>query len=398
MDYKRIILKPGKEQSLRRHHPWVFSGAIANTEAKIYEGEIVDIYSNKNEFLGCGYYQSGSIAVRMLSFTKTKINDDFWYQKIINAKEYRESVNIKFRDNLNVFRLIHAEGDGIPGLIVDLYNNIAVFQAHTSGIYYLRNVIAEVLLHIYKSKLNAVFDKSKDYLIHEKEDEQKPDFIINTSNQQVFQSEVTENGHRFIVDFEKGQKTGFFIDQRENRHLLSTYSKDKSVLNTFSYTGAFSIYALKAGAKLVHSVDSSEYAIELCTRNVSINNLNSDKHIAYCSDVFEFIKGKKFDYDIIIIDPPAFAKHIDMRHKATIGYKTLNASVFNKVKKGTMVFTFSCSQAVDRQLFENTIRAAAIETDRKIRILHRLSQPVDHPVSIYHPESEYLKGLVLYVE
>ncbi len=356
------------------------------------DGEIVSVYSNKDEFLGMGHYSNGSIAVRIISFVETTIDDAFWINKINKAYELRKTAGLAGRADLNVFRLIYAEGDGLPGLVVDYYNGTCVLQAHSVGMYNNRHAIAEALKNIDGLEVKAVYDKSSESLFKGK-GESRNEYLFGSRSEEP----VNEHGHQFLVDWETGQKTGFFIDQRENRKLLAQFCKDKVVANTFCYTGGFSIYALNAGAKEVHSVDSSKKAIELTDKNVAQNGF-SERHKSFAMDTFDFLEGKEDVYDVIVLDPPAFAKHIDARHHAVMGYKRLNAEALRRIRKGGILFTFSCSQVIDKRLFESTIMSAAIVAKRNAKILYRLSQPPDHPVNIFHPEGEYLKGLAIYVE
>lgn len=388
----RISLRSGKDESLRRNHPWVFSGAIKKMTGDPVDGEIVSVYSNKDEFLGMGHYSNGSIAVRIISFVETTIDDAFWINKINKAYELRKTAGLAGRADLNVFRLIYAEGDGLPGLVVDYYNGTCVLQAHSVGMYNNRHAIAEALKNIDGLEVKAVYDKSSESLFKGK-GESRNEYLFGSRSEEP----VNEHGHQFLVDWETGQKTGFFIDQRENRKLLAQFCKDKVVANTFCYTGGFSIYALNAGAKEVHSVDSSKKAIELTDKNVAQNGF-SERHKSFAMDTFDFLEGKEDVYDVIVLDPPAFAKHIDARHHAVMGYKRLNAEALRRIRKGGILFTFSCSQVIDKRLFESTIMSAAIVAKRNAKILYRLSQPPDHPVNIFHPEGEYLKGLAIYVE
>jgi len=391
-NYKIIQLAKGREHSIKRYHPWIFSGAIKQKDKNLIEGDIVKILSDKNEVLGIGHFQNGSIAVRILSFKDETINQNFWNEKITSAYQTRLSLGLANNNDLNVYRLVFAEGDNLPGLIIDMYNGTAVIQTHTIGMYQCLEQITTALKNVLKENLKAVYSKSKETL--------PLPFANNVINGYLFGKEtnnlVNEYGNKFKVDWINGQKTGFFIDQRENRKLLSKYCKNKKVLNAFCYTGGFSIYALKAGASLVHSVDISEKAIQLTDENVAINNFNN--HESFAVDVFDFLKNADNDYDVIVLDPPAFAKSKKVSHNAIQGYKRINAMALKKIKRGGILFTFSCSQAISRTLFYNTIVSAAIECGRKIRVLHHLSQPVDHPINIFHPEGEYLKGLVLYVE
>jgi 23S rRNA (cytosine1962-C5)-methyltransferase len=386
--YQKVFLKRGKEEFLHRKHPWIFSGALQPLKDKIADGSIVEVFSHRNQYMATGHYFHGSIAVRILSFEQTEINLDFWLKKIQSAYDYRNAIGLTDNPQTNCYRLINAEGDGLPGLIVDWYNGTAVFQAHTSGIYAQREMITEALQSVYGNVLHAVFDKSEKT-------------IQQTANHYLFgkpqTDEVLENGNRFKINWETGQKTGFFLDQRDNRSLLSKYAKDKTVLNAFCYSGGFSVYALNAGAADVHSVDVSKNAIELTDANIALTN-TTGKHQSYVADVLEFLQKETKEYDVMILDPPAFAKNISARHNAVQGYKRLNALGFKKIKPGGILFTFSCSQVVDRELFYHTITAAAIEANRNVRVMHHLNQPADHPVNIFHPEGHYLKGLVLYVE
>lgn len=390
----KIILKTKKDEAIKRFHPWVFSGAIKKIYGNVWEGCIVEVYSNKDEFLAVGHYSDGSIAVRIFSFDKIIPDESFWKSKVQAAYNLRHLLKLTNSDSTNVYRLIHAEGDGLPGLIVDYYNGTAVIQAHSVGMHKVRMLITEALQQVYGEKLLAVYYKSSETLpkIHEVQD---------TEGYLYFKEKfefVTENGSKFKIDWEKGQKTGFFIDQRENRKLLAKYSYGKKVLNTFCYSGSFSVYALFAGANIVHSVDSSKKAIDMTEKNVEINGFSGPKHKSFSQDTLEYLATTEEKYDVIILDPPAYAKHQNVKHNAVQGYKRLNAKALEIIQSGGILFTFSCSQVVDRRLFEATIVAAAIQSKRKVKILHHLSQPADHPVSAFHPEGEYLKGLVLFVE
>jgi 23S rRNA (cytosine1962-C5)-methyltransferase len=391
----KIILAPGKEQSLKRFHPWVFSGAVKKMPSPLQEGEVVEVYSHQQEFLGTGHYQVGSIAVRIFSFDPVTPDLTFWKSKISQAYAFRRVLGLTDGADTNVYRLVYAEGDSLPGLIVDIYHETAVLQAHTVGMYRVREQLAQALREVVGPGLRAVYDKSAETLPHKAGLEPQNGYLWGApADDRV----VTEKGNSFLVDWEGGQKTGFFIDQRENRELLAQYAQGKSVLNTFCYTGGFSVYALNAGASLVHSVDSSKKAIGMTDRNAGLNPDRPGQHESFAMDTFQFFKDKAGIYDIIILDPPAFAKHHNVRHNAVMGYKRLNAEAIAKIKPGGLLFTFSCSQVVDKYLFQNTVMAAAIAAGRKIKVMHHLSQPADHPVSIFHPEGEYLKGLVLYVE
>ncbi|MDX5421086.1 MAG: class I SAM-dependent rRNA methyltransferase [Hymenobacteraceae bacterium] len=394
MSYTKLYLAPGKENSLKRQHPWVFSGAIKKADGDPAEGDVVEVYSNKREFLGMGHYAPGSIAVRIFSFEQVEPDYTFWKRKVQQAYDYRKRLGLIDNPHTDVYRLVYAEGDGVPGLIVDVYKDTAVVQTHSVGMYSIRGHVSRALQEIYGSSLRAVYDKSAESLPPKANVDAVNGYLFGESKGGVV---VTENENQFFVDWESGQKTGFFIDQRENRDLLARYVKGKSVLNTFCYTGGFSVYALNAGATEVHSVDVSKKAIELTVKNGELSQA-PERHEAYAVDTFEFLKGKEERYDVIILDPPAFAKSQNVRHNALMGYKRLNAEAMKKIKPGGILFTFSCSQVVDKYLFNNTVMAAAIEAGRNIKIMHHLSQPADHPISIFHPEGEYLKGLVLFVE
>ncbi len=388
----KIILKSGKDEPIKRFHPWIFSGAIKKINGHPCEGELVSVFSYEDEFLGMGHYSSGSIAVRIISFEEVDCNDEFWFNALQKAFIFREKIGLTDNNKLNVYRLFHAEGDGLPGLIIDYYNGHAVLQAHSIGMHKHLDVISDALQKLYKNKLKAVYDKSSETL--PKSLAVKNRFLFGETNECI----VNENGHQFIIDYVDGQKTGFFIDQRENRNLLQTYVKEKNVLNTFCYSGGFSIYALNSGARLVHSVDSSKKAIEMLEKNIVLNNLESSIHKSYTRDTLDFIKESDYLYDVIILDPPAYAKHKDVKHNAVQGYKRLNYEAIKKIRSGGLLFTFSCSQLIDSNLFKSTVISAAINAARSVRILHKLSQAPDHPVNAFHPEGEYLKGLVLYIE
>ena len=391
---KNIVLKSGKDQPLRRFHPWVFSGAIKKMDESIQEGEMVKVYDNKGEFLALGHYQIGSIAVRVLSFEDREPNNDFWLEKISKLFKYRQQIGIVDSESTNVYRLVHAEGDGMSGLIADFYNGTLVIQFHSVGMFLLRDVLVEAFKKVLGDRLIAIYDKSKKTLPYKAKIEPEDGFIYGD----LRSVPVKEYDKLFKVDFEKGQKTGFFIDQRENRKLVERYSNGRNVLNLFGYSGGFSVYALNGNAKLVHTVDSSASAIEQADVNVRLNFSNTSRHEAIVADAFKYLENAESDYDLIILDPPAFAKHHNVLHQALQGYKRLNARAFECIRPGGILFTFSCSQVVSKENFRRSVFVAAANSGRSIRILHQLSQPVDHPVSIYHPEGEYLKGLVLYVE
>ncbi len=394
MSYKKVYLKPGKEESLKRFHPWVFSGAIARIEGEPEEGEIVDVYTSKKEFIACGHFQIGSIAVRVLSFVQEIIDHNFWKQKLEVAYDLRRSLNLAGNLTNNTYRLVHGEGDNLPGLIIDVYDHTAVMQAHSVGMHVYRMEIAEALSEVMGDVIQNIYYKSETTLPFKAELGQENGFIKGGSPENV----AMEYGLKFHVDWLKGQKTGFFVDQRENRHLLERYAKGRNVLNMFCYTGGFSFYAMRGGANLVHSVDSSAKAIDLTNQNVELNFPGDTRHQAFAEDAFKYLDRMGDQYDLIILDPPAFAKHRDALRNALRGYSKLNAKAFEKIKPGGILFTFSCSQVVDKKDFRNAVFTAAAQSGRSVRILHQLTQPGDHPVNIYHPEGEYLKGLVLYVE
>ena len=394
MEYKRIYLKRGKEESLKRFHPWVFSGAIHHADSGITEGETVRVIGADNTFLAVGHYQVGTIAVRVLSFRDVEIDEAFWYARLKAAYEMRLSIGIAGNPLNNTYRLVHGEGDNMPGLVIDCYGDTAVMQAHSVGIHVCRKVIAEMLVKVMEGTIRNVFYKSETTLPYKAELGQENGFIIGGSNDNT----AMENGLLFHVDWLRGQKTGFFVDQRENRSLLERYAKYKRVLNMFCYTGGFSFYAMRGGAQLVHSVDSSAKAIELTNANVELNFPGDERHKAFCDDAFKFLDNSDDIYDLIILDPPAFAKHRGALHNALKGYTRLNVKAFQRIRHGGILFTFSCSQVVTKDQFRQAVFTAAAMSGRKVRILHQLHQPADHPINIYHPEGEYLKGLVLYVE
>ncbi len=394
MSNKKVYLKPGKEESLKRFHPWVFSGAIARIEGEPEEGEIVDVYTSKKEFIACGHYQIGSIAVRVLSFAQVEINREFWKSRLTVALDLRRSLGLVDNPENNTYRLVHGEGDNLPGLIIDVYDRTAVMQAHSAGMHVYRLEIAEALAEVMEGIVENIYYKSETTLPFKADLGPENGFIKGGSPENI----AMENGLKFHVDWLKGQKTGFFVDQRENRHLLERYAKGRNVLNMFCYTGGFSFYAMRGGANLVHSVDSSAKAIDLTNKNVELNFPGDSRHQAFAEDAFKYLDRMGDQYDLIILDPPAFAKHRDALRNALRGYSKLNAKAFEKIKPGGILFTFSCSQVVDKRDFRNAVFTAAAQSGRSVRILHQLTQPGDHPVNIYHPEGEYLKGLVLYVE
>mgnify|MGYP005962996061 FL=1 len=395
MSYKKVYLKPGKEESLKRFHPWVFSGAIARVEGEPEEGEIVDVYTSKKEFIACGHFQIGSIAVRVLSFVQETIDHEFWVRKLAVAKDLRVALGLIGNPQNNTYRLVHGEGDNLPGLIIDVYNHTAVMQAHSAGMHVYRMEIADALSEVMGDVIENIYYKSETTLPFKAD-------LLSTENGFIKggspENVAMENGLKFHVDWLKGQKTGFFVDQRENRHLLERYAKGRNVLNMFCYTGGFSFYAMRGGANLVHSVDSSAKAIDLTNENVELNFPGDARHKAYAEDAFKYLDRMGDLYDLIILDPPAFAKHRDALRNALRGYTKLNAKAFEKIRPGGILFTFSCSQVVNKENFRNAVFTAAAQSGRSVRILHQLTQPGDHPVNIYHPEGEYLKGLVLYVE
>lgn len=389
----QVILKSGKDISLFRYHPWVFSGAIKKIKGPVHEGDVVEIVNNQFQFLGLGHYQIGSIAIRVFSFEKETIDVDFWRQKIQKAYDYRKSLGFIGEGKTNIFRLLHAEGDGVPGMIVDVYDHTAIMQFHSIGMYLVKDILAKLIVEIVDG-VEAVYNKSEATMPKKADIEVKDGFVIGKS-ESLF---ALENGMKFYIDWFTGQKTGFFIDQRENRALLGSYSKNKKVLNMFGYTGGFSVYAMQGGAELVHSVDSSAKAIDLTNINIKENFPDATHHEAFAEDAFKFMENIKDQYDIIILDPPAFAKHQNVLHNALQGYKRLNQVALDQIKSGGILFTFSCSQVVTKDNFRKSVFAAAANAKRKVRIMHQLSQPVDHAVNIFHPEGEYLKGLVLFVE
>lgn len=393
MERTKIVLKSGKDQSLHRYHPWVFSGAIKKIYGNPVEGDIVDIYDNKDTFLAVGHYQPSSIAVRILAFENITPDNEFFRDRIKSAIEYRKSIGLFDNNETNVFRIIHAEGDNLPGLIIDYYNGVAVMQMHSIGMYRMRKEIANMLSEVMGKSLVAVYDKSESTIPFMSGVKAENEFLIGNSGQVT----VSEYGYKFKIDWTTGQKTGFFIDQRENRRILGDFSNGRDVLNMFGYTGGFSVYAMKNAAK-VHTVDSSASAIEMADENIKLNFGEDSRHVSYKVDAFEFLNDIKDKYDLIILDPPAFAKHNNVLANALQGYKRLNMKAIEQIRKGGIIFTFSCSQVVTKENFRKSVFAAAANTGRKVKILHQLSQPPDHPINIYHPESEYLKGLVIYVE
>ncbi len=391
---QKVILKKGKEQSVKRLHPWIFSGAVQRTEGNPAEGDVVEIFSHDYEYLGKGHFQAGTILVRIFSFDSVESDKDFWKNKIENAFRLRRQLRLTNNHETNAYRLINAEGDEMPGIIIDFYNGIAVMQAHSIGMYRIRHLLSEILQNLYGKELLAIYDKSEMTIPEKAGLNAKNEFLYGNQYETI----ITENNCKFYVNVAEGQKTGFFIDQRENRSLLSTYCANKDVLNVFCYTGGFSVYAAKAGARIIHSVDSSASAIDLTNKNILLNDFNESAHQAFCADAFSYLREINNRYNIIILDPPAFAKHQGALKNALQAYKRINQQAIKQIMPGGVLFTFSCSQVVSKEEFRKSVFAAAANTRRSVKILHQLTQPADHPVSIYHPEGEYLKGLVLYVE
>ena len=389
-----IYLKKGKEESLLRYHPWVFSGAIQRMDDGIREGDIVKVYNAQGDFMAVGHHQIGRITVRVLSFRDIAIDGDFWRSRLATALRMRQSIGIADRSQNDTFRLVHGEGDNLPGLVIDCYGKTAVMQAHSVGMHVSRYEIVSALTDVMGHRIENVFYKSETTLPFKAQLDQENGFLYGGSSENT----AVENGLRFHVDWLKGQKTGFFVDQRDNRQLLEQYARGKKVLNMFCYTGGFSVYAMRGGATLVHSVDSSAKAIELTNANIQLNFPDDQRHEAFCDDAFKFLDQADDTYDLIILDPPAFAKHRAALHNALKGYTRLNVKAFERIRRGGVLFTFSCSQVVTKDNFRNAVFTAAAQSGRKVRILHQLHQPADHPINIYHPEGEYLKGLVLYVE
>lgn len=391
----QLVLKQGKEQSLSRFHPWVFSGAVKGVKGpELIEGDIVEIVDSQDNFLAIGHYIIGSIAVRILSFQQEEIDYSFWKNRIQKAYDLRQAIGLANNPDTNAFRLVHGEGDYLPGLIIDFYNGTAVVQMHTVGMYLAKDMIAEALKDVLGDQLKSIFNKSEGTMPYKADVEPVNGYIFGKSSEKV----ALENGLKFKVDWEKGQKTGFFVDQRENRSLIEHFSKDREVLNMFCYTGGFSFYAMRGGAKKVHSVDSSERAIQITNDNVELNFPGDKRHEAFAVDAFKYLNRIKDQYDLIILDPPAFAKHVNVVKNALQGYRRLNAKALEQIRSGGILFTFSCSQVITKEQFRTMVFSAAAKAGRRVRILQQLTQPADHPVDIYHPEGEYLKGLVVYVE
>ena len=391
---KAVILKRGKEESLQRFHPWIFSGAIQRIEGKPEEGDVVTVYTNDRQFIARGHVQVGSIAVRVLTFKDEPVDQQFWNRRIATAYDLRERTGISSREDNNTYRLVHGEGDNLPGLIIDIYGDTAVMQAHSVGMHVNRMDIAEAVKEVMGDRIKNIYYKSDTTLPYKADINKDNGYIMGGNASNI----STEYGLKFHIDWLRGQKTGFFVDQRENRSLLEKYAKGRKLLNMFCYTGGFSIYALRGGAEIVHSVDSSSKAIDLTNANAELNFPGDTRHTAYAEDAFDFLDRMGNNYNLIILDPPAFAKHRDSLRNALIGYRRLNAKAIEKIQPGGILFTFSCSQVVSKENFRTAVFTAAAMAKRNVRILHQLTQPADHPVNIYHPEGEYLKGLVLYVE
>ena len=402
--FKKIVLKKGKEESLLRKHPWVFSGAILKMDETLEEGELVQVYTHNGNFIGVGHFQIGSITVRILSFSDVPIDADFWQSRLKAAWAVREAIGVirpegdgasTSGETVNTtYRLVHGEGDNLPGLIVDVYGTTCVLQAHSVGMHVSRFAIADALRAVMGEKIDSIYYKSETTLPFKAELGQENGFLYGDTDNNI----AIENGLKFHIDWLRGQKTGFFIDQRENRSLLEYYAKGRSVLNMFCYTGGFSVYAMRGGAKMVHSVDSSAKAVELTNENIALNFPGDNRHAAICEDAFKYLDDNDGKYDLIVLDPPAFAKHRSALKNGLRGYTRLNVKGFERIKKGGILFTFSCSQVVTKENFRQAVFTAAAQAGRKVRILHQIHQPADHPINIYHLEGEYLKGLVLYVE
>ncbi|MEE1098650.1 MAG: class I SAM-dependent rRNA methyltransferase [Alistipes sp.] len=394
----QVFLRRGKEESLLRRHPWIFSGAVEyiKAEEEPKEGDIVDVFTKHGDYIARGHYQIGSIAVRVLTFDDESIDNEWWQKRIATAYDVRKVLSLTDSEHTTCYRLVHGEGDSLPGLVIDIYGSTAVVQCHSVGMYRSRREICDAIIKVYGDKITAVYDKSSQTVPYKAGLNAVDGYLYGRADSPT--QEVLENGHRFNVNWEEGQKTGFFIDQRQNRELVGRYSKGRTVLNTFCYTGGFSVYAMAGGAKEVVSVDSSERAVKLADENMRLNFGDDVNHSSVAVDAVEYLKEIGSKYDLIILDPPAFAKHHKVLGNAMQGYKRLNARAISQIKPGGILFTFSCSQAVSKELFRTTLFSAAAIAGRKVRILHQLTQPADHPINIYHPEGEYLKGLVLYVE
>lgn len=390
----RVVLRKGREESVLRRHPWIFSGAIQQADAALADGDWVEVADSHGKRLGFGHYQRGSIAVRMLAWGEEEPEKDFWVKKLAEAFNLRSAINLPSHST-NAFRMVHGEGDGLPGLIIDLYNGVAVMQAHTAGMHRSRLEIAEALHRVLGNMLQAVYYKSRGTLPGELRQHAADEYLTGHTSTP---HQILENNCRFEVNWAEGQKTGFFLDQRENRAKVASFSRNRTVLNTFCYTGGFSVYALQAGALRVDSVDASEKAIEMTKTNLLLNGFDPNSNLCLADDAFDYLEQSAGKYDMIILDPPAFAKHREAKHQAVKGYQRLNALALKGIRSEGVLVTFSCSQVIDQQLFYDTIVSAAVQAGRNIRVLGKLGQPPDHPVSIYHPEGEYLKGLVLYVQ
>ena len=396
MIYPKIYLKPKKEESVLRLHPWIFSGAVARIDGQPEEGAVVEVFAADGRLLGVGHYQIGSIAVRLLAFDEVTIDHAFWLDRLRSAYNLRQMLGLDHAPENDTYRLVYGEGDRLPGLVIDMYADTAVMQAHSVGMHHARHDIATALRELLGDRLQAIYYKSDGTLPFKAALDHTDEYLLErySGGEHI----ATERGLRFGIDWLKGQKTGFFVDQRENRRLLEQYAGGRTVLNMFCYTGGFSVYAMRGGAELVHSVDSSAKAIDLTDRNVELNFPSDKRHESFCEDAFHFLKNHNRDYNLMVLDPPAFAKHRNALKNGLRGYIRLNAKAFERIQSGGIVFTFSCSQVVSKEQFRQAIFTAAAQTKRKVRILHQLHQPADHPVNIYHPEGEYLKGLVLYVE
>jgi len=393
--YPQIILKPGKEGPVLRFHPWIFSGAIDKTVGKPAEGDIVECFSSAGNYLATGHCMPGSLAVKLFSFKRQEIDTAFWQSKINAAWQVRKSVGLIDNPLTNAFRLVHNEGDSLPGLIADIYGSMAVLQAHSTGMHDIRQTLADAIVIAGQGKITSVYDKSSESIYKMTGRNVENGFLVGDSGE----CDVLENGHHFHIDAVTGQKTGFFLDQRDNRELLARYSKSRNVLNMFGYTGGFSVYAASAGARIVHTVDSSAPAIAIASQNMELNGFSAPEYACITADARKYIEAMEYGlYDLIVLDPPAYAKNVASRNQALKGYRTINAMALAKIKSGGILFTFSCSQVVDRQMFTSAVTAAAIDAGRQVRIIQHLSQPADHPVNIFHQEGEYLKGLVLLVD
>lgn len=390
----KIMLKPGREKSLLRYHPWVFSGAIGKIDPGIQEGDIADVFTHDNIYLATGHFQPSTISIRLFTFKKQDIDKGFWKKKFKDAIDLRKRLGFLNNERTNVFRLINAEGDGFPGFIADYYNGTVVFQAHSVGMYLNLDLFKEILIDLFGDNLKAIYDKSSCTLPHKSSVKSEDRFLFGNASEII----VNEYGNKFFIDIAQGQKTGFFIDQRENRFLLKNFCSNKKVLNAFSYSGGFSVYAIAAGAGIVHSIDSSEKAIELLDKNINLNFGKSENNISISEDVLKFLDASDEKYDVIVLDPPAFAKHSDALKQGLRGYFRINKKAFEKLTPGGILFTFSCSQIVSKEDFKTAVFQAAAATGRNASIIYQLSQPADHPISLFHPEGEYLKGLILYID